>query len=153
MKRTVLVSTALGLALFAAGCAKKEVKNPIVTARHENYEQVKQAFRAIGDELKKESPSFEVIDTNAEKLDALAKDLPSWFPEGSGPETGAKTEALPVIWEKWPDFEEAAGKLQTAVGGLVAASSAEDLGLTGEAAKNVGGACKSCHDTFRKEDD
>ena len=55
------------------------------------------------------------VATAASEIAASAGKIPGVFPEGSN---AGESEALPVIWEKWPDFEshaktmgELAGKL------------------------------------------
>ena len=103
-----------------------------VAARHQNYKQLGGAFKALTDELKKDTPDKAVIAASAAKMKALAGQIPSWFPKGSGPESGAKTDAKPDIW-KDPNGFAAAGDLE-AVKGQVRAT---------------GGACKNCHDKFR----
>ena len=48
----------------------------------------------------------------ARYLGRSAKVIPTFFEKGTGPEAG-KTDALPVIWEKWDEFKAAAATLQT----------------------------------------
>jgi cytochrome c556 len=75
--------------------------------------------------------------------------FPSLFPEGS---IAGDSEALPVIWEEWADFEarfaEARGHSEAA---LVAAQ-AGDLAGFKAALDPLGRLCGGCHDKFRVDD-
>ena len=78
-------------------------------------------------------------------------DAPSLFVEGTSSEDMRGSEALPAIWENPDDFrakfaalrEAAAGSLEAVKGGQ---------GNLGPAVQKLGGACKSCHDDYRKND-
>src|SRR5438105_8253408 len=80
--------------------------------RHKNFKQMGGAFKAILDELKKDTPDTAVVAANAHKVKTFAADLPHWVPKGSGPETGMKTLAKPVIWSDPKGFGAAATRLQ-----------------------------------------
>ena len=79
-----------------------------------------------------------------EKIAANAATIPADFPEGS-----AGGDALPTIWENWPDFEAKAAALKTAAD---AAAAAADQGAEafGPAFGAVGQACGACHQSYRK---
>ena len=74
------------------------------------------------------------------------------WPQGSDNATdgNAKTRALPIIWETYPDITEKAKALTTAVAALVPVAGNGLDALQG-AMGDVGGSCKSCHDDFRAE--
>jgi len=87
---------------------------------------------------------------HAQALAAGVAEARRLFPAGSAV---GDSEALPAIWENPDDFaaaldqaEEAAEQFRVAV--------ATDAGAeaVGEAFRNLGGACKGCHDDFRKDD-
>jgi cytochrome c556 len=89
----------------------------------------------------------------AEQGQVLTANLRQLFPEGTAKgETAEKSAALPVIWEKWGEFEQAAQKFEeesakfaeVAQGGDQAAI-AQQLGALGKQG------CGSCHETFREE--
>ena len=141
----------LSLGGLLAACSSAEVP-PIIAERQDNLSQIAGANRGIRDELENPEPSIEVIRTNSAILSELLPQLPTWFPEGTGPETGAETEALPVIWERWSDFEAAHGRAVAAVEALAAAIDTEDLEQIRTAAGEVGPNCGGCHDTFRLDD-
>ena len=74
-------------------------------------------------------------------------DQQQWFAKGTGPEAG-KTRALPEIWSKPDDFTAAQKMLTERAPKLLAAVKAKDAAGVQAAFKEVGGACKNCHDNF-----
>ena len=87
----------------------------------------------------------------AKTVDDVAGELLSMFPEGSGPGgTGIdETRAKPEIWSDWAGFEAKAKAFDDAAALLTVAAAANDLAAIGEAAKQVGAACKACHQDYR----
>ncbi len=141
------------IALSAAGLAAAAVTDTIAQRQH-NMKEMGGAFKAIGEELKKSDPSIPTIQANAARMQALAPNVESWFPQGSGPESGAKTHALPAVWSNRAEFHKDAVAFRQAVDALVVASKTGNVGQIGAAAGAVGkNGCKSCHETFKQRDD
>jgi cytochrome c556 len=138
-----------GLGCSVAGAALAATAAETIATRQQNYKQIGRAFKAIGDELKKDSPSLALVGSNAGTIGDLGRRIPNWFPKGTGPEAGVKTGALPVIWEKPADFRHAAANLVRAAREAQAAAASGDVARTKAAAGAIGQACKGCHDTFR----
>ena len=84
-------------------------------------------------------------------IEALAKQIPSWFPRGSGQQKGVRSEALPVIWQQVPAFKQRAAGLAGAAHQVAATAGTGNLDATKAAATNIGAACKACHDMFREK--
>lgn len=120
-----------------------------VTARQNNFKQIGRAQKAISDELKKPTPDITVIRTSTQVLAGLAPQVNRWFPRGSGVESGAKTGALPAIWQQTAQFNNHAAQLATAARGLQRAAASGNADQIKAAFPAVGGACKGCHDTFK----
>ena len=116
--------------------------------RHEHYEELGDAFKAIRDGAKASTPDFAAIEKAAETVSKATVNQEQWFPKGSGPEAG-KTRALPEIWSKPAEFAAAAKKFEGAAPALLAAAKAKDVDAVNKAFREVGGACKNCHDNFR----
>ena len=143
-----LITTALVVAVTATA-TWAATPAETVAARQNNFKQIGRAQKAISDELKKPSPDIAVIRTSTQVLTGLAPQINRWFPRGSGVESGAKTGALPAIWQQTAQFNNHAAQLTTAVRGLQRAAASGDADQIKAAFPAVGGACKGCHDTFK----
>ena len=139
---TSVVFVALAAVAYAA--TPKETQH----ARHEHYEELGKAFKAIRDQASAGSPDFAALQKNAEVVNEASVDQQQWFPQGTGPEAG-KTRALPEIWAKPADFEAAQKMFSERAPKLLAAVKSKDVDAVKAAFKETGGACKNCHDTFR----
>ncbi len=120
-----------------------------IKARQDNFKAMGRSMKLISDELKKDAPAFAVIRREAAALERAGKRIPGFFPRGTGPEAGVKTEALPAIWQKPADFRAAATKLNGATKGLRTAAAGTDAAKVRAALGATGGTCKGCHDQFR----
>lgn len=81
-------------------------------------------------------------------LNANAHVVRDIFPEDSAM---GDTEAKAEIWDKPQEFDAAVSKLETAAEGFLAAADGGDKAAIGAALKELGGACKNCHDNFRQK--
>ena len=79
------------------------------------------------------------------RLATIAKDI---FPEGSDK---GKTKAKAAIWEQPEDFNKLMDDFILKAEAFATAAKANDLKAYGAAAKDLGGACKACHDDFKKK--
>ena len=151
MRKSLVAVSFLSLALAACG-------NPdtpggrAADARHESFEGLGDAMKAAGDELKKNVPDMAVVRTNAEKIDELAGKLPTWFPSGSGPQDGMKTDTLEAVWTKPAEFKQAADNFAAEASKFRVATVAGDVAAIGGGMKALGGTCKACHDKFKAKD-
>ena len=156
MKQSISCLTAV-LCLAAAGLAGCKgaagdaggATDGVTVSRQANFKKMGAANKALADELKKAAPSIEVARTSAPVLSQLAPQVATWFPDGSGPEAGVETEALPAIWQRRGDFDRKAQDFVDAAGRLQAAADSGDLEAIRAASTAVGAACKSCHTDFR----
>ncbi len=138
--------SAAALSICAAAWAATPAETQKV--RHEHYEKLGENFKAVRD-LSKASPTdFAKLEKAAADVREASVNQAQWFPKGSGPEAG-KTRALPEIWTKPADFAAAAKMFEERAPALLAAAKAKDLDAVNKAFREVGGACKNCHDTFR----
>lgn len=156
-RTTIGIALAVGVALVAGGAVAHEHMGPMPKTaagqaayhRHENFKAQGAAFKGILDELKKDSPDMKLLAGNSTKLKTLASQLPTWFPKGSGVESGMKTDAKAEVWTDAAGFASAANRLQVETSKLQALGAAGDLaGFKGQV-RAVGGACKNCHDKYR----
>ena len=82
--------------------------------------------------------------TAQQALKTHMKDIPDLFHD---PQSDPKSEALPLIWETWGDFERKGTNAYLAVSALDTQSLE---GLRGTLLR-VGNTCLDCHQTYRKE--
>jgi len=137
----VIVPCLLAGAGLAAGMADA------VKARHDNFHKLGGDFKAIADQLKADAPDLAVIKAKASDAKTLSGTMASWFPAGSGPESGEKTEAKAEIWSDAAGFAAKRVAFQAEVIKLAAAS---DLDAIKAQFKATGEACKACHTSFRE---
>jgi cytochrome c556 len=140
---TLTASAALGAGLTGADALKD---------RQAHMKEMGKAAKAIGEELKAGKADPAVIKPNADKIVASSKTLLTWFPKGSGPETGVKTRALPVVWTDPQDFSAKAHDFAIAAAHLDAVSGSGDPAKVGPAMKEVGQACHACHEKFQAKE-
>jgi cytochrome c556 len=148
----IIIPLVLSVALATAGVAVAQSRGAAQAgARQANFKQMGGAFKAINDELKKGAPDAALIRANATKLNALAGKVDTWFPSGSGAESGAKSEAKPDVWANPAGFRAAANALKAEAPRLLQVATNGDLEAMKAQARVTGGACKGCHDKFRTE--
>jgi cytochrome c556 len=148
--RRALCITCAGLlaACFAASAlAQKEVMHE----RHEGFESMGSAMKAINGELKAGTPNIAKIDKKAEVLAEMAVKIPQWFPAGSGPESGVKTDALPYIWKNTEKFSKSSDDFIAASKLLVVATKGTDVAAIRKQFMAVKETCGACHDSFRAD--
>lgn len=123
-----------------------------IKARQDNFKSMARSVKLISDELKKDAPAFAVIRQQAAALEKKGARVARFFPQGTGPEAGVKTGALPAIWQKPTEFSAAAAGLNRATKGLRTAAAGTDVAKVRAAFGATGGACKTCHESFRRDE-
>ena len=121
----------------------------IMHDRHERYEEIGKAMKGIGRELKADSPSVDTVRGHAALIARYAPQIPSWFPAGTGPETGIRTRAKAEIWSDNRNFLQRAAALRAAAERFDQAAQGGDLAAIRAAQPGLSDACKNCHDRFR----
>lgn len=146
-------------ALFAGLLATGTVVTAVVAtpeqtiaARQSNFKDMGRAMKAIGEELKKPAPDLGVIRSSAQAISQASPRVSGAFGRGTGPEAGVKTQALPAIWQKAPEFRARINDFLPKTRDLQAAAGSGDLTRIRAAFPALGGTCKSCHDSFRARD-
>jgi cytochrome c556 len=107
----------------------------------------------VGAVVKGEVSWTDELTGHAHALHEQSKHLLRLFPEGTGKdETEVKTAALPVIWEKWSEFEQAAQNFETESGKLVEVAESGDQAAIAQQLAALGkNGCGGCHETFREK--
>src|SRR4051812_22775444 len=94
--RLALVAAA-ALAATSVAAAKVDPAAAIQT-RQAGMKAIGKGFKAINDQMRGGAPDAKAVAAAAHDLAGLAPRVPSWFPAGSGPESGLKTAAKPDVW-------------------------------------------------------
>jgi cytochrome c556 len=124
-----------------------------IKSRQDKFRDMGGAFKAIDDELKKRNPDWEnAILPNAQTVQSRSSYLLTWFPKGSGPESGVKTYALPAIWQKPDDFTKIGKAAQAEAAKLNQIAASKDPTALKAQVTALGKACKACHDSYRSPD-
>lgn len=136
--------------LAARPPATKEAALKLMHERHEGMEDIGDAFKALGREVKAGSPNLAKVRSSAAIIAGLAPKVSSWFPPGTGPDVG-KTRAKPEIWQKPEDYAARTRAFQFAVRTFNATAKAGDVNAIKAGFAALGKACKACHDPYRAE--
>ena len=146
-RRFSVISAATFVTLAASAIAWAVTPAEVLKQRHEHYEALGDAFKTVRDNSRG-NPDFAALDKAIAVIQKSTVDQAQWFPKGTGPEAG-KTRALPDIWSKPEEFAAAQKMFADRAGPLAAAVKARDGEAVGKAFRELGGACKNCHDSFR----
>jgi cytochrome c556 len=90
------------------------------------------------------------LGAHAEGLANGAAELKHLFPAGSAVDD---SQALPVIWEQPEEFQKAIQTAENATAAFSEAVAAGNKDAIGAAFRDVGAACRGCHDRFRLDTD
>jgi cytochrome c556 len=134
-----------GGALYAADPSPAD----IIKDRQEHLKDMGASMKAIVDQVKSGKVDPAVATAAAKKIAAYSRELPSWFPKGTGEEAGVKTAAKPEIWAMPDDFKAAADKFPPEADKLVEVAATGDAAMIGAQLQATGKACQGCHRTFR----
>ena len=138
-----------GLVFMATACAttQQAKKSPeeIVAERQQVMKQNGDAWKNVQDNAK--AGNWPAVAANADIISKNAAKIPALFPAGT---QTVKSKAKPEIWQKWPEFEATAKKMESEGAKL------RDVAQTGNAQgandiiKDFGrNACGACHTPFR----
>lgn len=154
--KTLALAGLTGVALVAGAVAVAAdgPHDKAIKARQAMFQLYSFNMGILGAMAKEKMPYDADIATEAANNLSAAANLgqSQFWPPGSDNATdgNAKTRALPVIWETYPDITEKSKALSTAVAALVPVAGNGLDALQG-AIGDVGASCKSCHDDFRAE--
>jgi cytochrome c556 len=124
-----------------------------IPKRQDGMKTIGRTFKGVNDQLHASAPDAQALKLGSAQLAQLARQVPSWFPAGTGPDAGVKTEVKADVWTNPADFHAKAAALATATSALAdgAAHSSDPAVLT-PLVRQVGGACKACHETYKTQD-
>jgi len=149
MKNTYKIAIFAITTSVIAGTALAQFARPdaAIKYRKATFTVMSTHFARIGAVAKGEVPfNKDEVAKNAAIVNAMAS-LP-WQAFGPGTEGG---DALPSVWSEESKFKSNQEKLIAAAASLNSAANSGDLDAVKKATAAVGGACKGCHDDFKKK--
>lgn len=145
LKKPLIITLAGSLLAMPAIAAAQE--DPVITYRQKVMQSIGANIGAISDVLKHMLPHEQNIQVHAEQINRAAGLIPSAFEENV---SEGLTDAKPEIWEAWQEFEEYAADLESESAALAEVAAGGDTAEVAAQVKQLGEACKQCHDEFRK---
>ncbi len=143
-------AVAAALAVFAASALAdtapedaKDYRTAVMTSLRGHVVAASMHVRGLVD-------GHDFLQKHADGLANGAAELRHLFPEGSDVDG---SEALPAIWEEPEEFGRALEKAEQATASFREAVAGGDEAAIGSAFREVGMACRGCHDRFRRDDD
>lgn len=92
-----------------------------------------------------------IVERNARRIAALAPMLPETIAAMDTRSFDLETEALPVVWEQFEEFEQRANNLIEGANNLAAVAAGGDQMETIREAASIGRTyCGGCHEMFRE---
>lgn len=144
--------------LFASSVVSAQIEEDpagVIEMRRQGFKDMGAAFKGVRDQFRRSKPVMVMIKEYSRPLLRYSREpvIEKWFPQGSGPDQGIETEALPVIWERPDEFSALWQDYVTAAENLSSAVASRDLDLVRQRTREVGESCSACHDVFRAEED
>lgn len=144
---TTVAAVGAGLSLYALADTTPEdahdYREAIMDSMRGHIRAASMTVRGLVDDRGQLLNHARSMANNAQEFDHL-------FPAGSNV---GDSEALPVIWEEPEEFAAAIEKIKSATAAFVEAAEGGDSEAIGAAFRDLGGACRNCHDRFRVEHD
>jgi cytochrome c556 len=121
----------------------------VVKARQKGLKALGAAFKTIRDELKGDSPDAAKIRGASADITEAAGAIDKWFPAGTGPDSGVKTDAKPEVWTDTARFATAREAFVREANKWAQIGNSTDVSAWKEGAASLGQSCKGCHDKYR----
>jgi cytochrome c556 len=123
----------------------------IVKERMDSMKVMGDASKAIVDMIRgKTTYSDEAVAEYAATINQHSKYITDHYPPGSLQDV---SEALPVIWERWDEFEKLAQQLESSSAALIETAQNSDQKAVRAQFAKVAKSCKGCHEDYRQKQD
>ena len=146
-KMTLIKMISLLLTVYFYGTSSFADSHGIIKYRQNVMKSVSGHMGAIVDILKNRLPLKNHIVDHARSMQQISRMTLSMFPEGSNK---GRTKSKQVIWEKWSEFESAAGDFERESMKLVEVAQSGDMQALSKQVRATGKTCSGCHKNFRK---
>jgi cytochrome c556 len=120
-----------------------------VKARQKGLKTLGAAFKTIRDELHGDSPDAAKIRSATDEITHATSAFGSWFPAGTGPDSGVKTDAKSEVWADAAGFAAAQEAFVREAKKWAHIANGTDVSAWKEGAASLGQSCKGCHDKYR----
>lgn len=149
MKRTYVWLAAIVAASASASFAAlaHEGASGVVKERMDLMEAIGNDFKEIGQRLQA-NRNLPSIAERARRIEERSARIAALFPPGT---LDRPTDARPVIWERWSEFEARARGLRDASAELAEAAPSGNPKLVSDRFKALTRSCNACHDDFRRK--
>jgi cytochrome c556 len=154
--RAARLAAAMAVATVMCGSvtiAQSQSAVEAVKARQQGLKSLGAAFKVIRDELRNASPDSAKIRTAATDITRASGAIGAWFPPGTGPESGVKTDAKPEVWADAAGFAAARETFVREADKWTQLGDSADAAALKDAAASLGQSCKGCHDKYRVKKD
>jgi cytochrome c556 len=148
MKKTLLVTLA-ALACTSMSVAQSQSAADAIKVRQQGLKALGSAFKTIRDELRADAPDAAKIRGASADIAHAAGEFGKWFPAGTGPESGAKTDARAEVWSDAAGFKAAQATFLREANKWAQLGNNTDVAAWKDGAASLGQACKGCHDKYR----
>jgi cytochrome c556 len=148
-KIAALTIMAVLLASASLRAESNQTPDSAIRLRKDGFETILKLSRGIYDELKSWSPDRQLIRDDAARLAGLTRQIPTWFPSGSGQESGARTNARPEIWRNADDFRRKADALITAAAKIDQAAKSDNFDAIKSNRSALVETCQDCHASYQ----
>jgi cytochrome c556 len=145
------LATAVVVAVTCASVTLAQTQPPagLIKERQQGLKKLGAALKLIRDELRSGSPDATKIRSASVDITAAASAIDGWFPAGTGPDAGVKTDAKAEIWTDATGFAAARDRFVREASRWNQLGGGGDATAWNEAAASLGQSCKGCHDKYR----
>ncbi|WP_194755374.1 c-type cytochrome [Aliidiomarina indica] len=148
---SVIAITGLGITANHAAASAFTTASDAVEYRQKAFSLIRENFAYMSGMVRGERD----YDADAFKQRAQALYHLSYIPfeafSGAGENVTANSDALPVIWENWSDFEAKRDTFQAAVKELVNAAASENMREIRPKFMDTARGCQQCHQGYRAD--
>ena len=124
----------------------------IVKERMEAMKEVGRSSKSINQMFKgKRTYSGSEIAALSSRISEHAARIPELFPDRPDSRHGAKTQALPAIWEEWAQFLDLARSMERESQKLGETAATGERAAVRAQLRVLGRTCSGCHDQFRQK--
>jgi cytochrome c556 len=122
----------------------------VIEARQQGFKKLGADFKVIHNEVASSSPDVAKVAAAAADIKATTDLIQSWFPPGSGPQSGLKTHAKAEIWTDADGFAATrAAFIRQAEKSVRQLSDPREQAAWKDSSTALGQSCKDCHDSYR----